>query len=137
MKGSIRAQVRRILTGPEGRALVHAVDDAGLEYKIEVPSEAVREVSPEQGHILALSWSLEAAPRAAEPPTTTAEPPSTATTRRSTPSAVDQAFMALMAGRRSSASAADASVRGSPSPRSATARDATKELAEALGIKST
>lgn len=90
MKGSVLAHVRRVSTSPEGRALVHAVDDAGLEYKIEVPVEAVREVSSDQGHLLTLTWSLQPSPRAVEP--TTAPAPAT----NATPNAVDQAFMELM-----------------------------------------
>jgi hypothetical protein len=117
---SIAARVRRVLHGHSDRALVHAVDDAGLEYKIEVPHEAVRDVSPDRDHVLVLTWSLEAAARAAAP----VEPPS-ASTPSSSPSAVDQAFMELMAGSRSS------------TPDTASARDATKGLAELLGIKRT
>ncbi|MBZ5709385.1 hypothetical protein [Nannocystis pusilla] len=132
MKGTVLALVRRVATSPEGRALVHAVDDAGLEYKIEVPVEAVRGVSLDQGHVLVLSWSLEVSPRAAEPATapTPAESPSTATTRSSTPSAVDQAFMELM-GRGSTSTVASAA-ETSNTPVSATNRT-RQGLAELLG----
>ncbi len=44
MNGQTLAHVRRILTGHSDRALSHAVNDPGLEYKLEVPVEAVRGV---------------------------------------------------------------------------------------------
>ncbi|MDC0721718.1 hypothetical protein [Nannocystis bainbridge] len=136
MKGSILAHLRRVSTSPEGRALVHAVDDAGLEYKIEVPVEAVRGVSPDQGLVLALSWSLEAGPRVAEPAATPmpAEPSSTATTRSSTASEVDQAFMELMGRPRGSTSAVTSAPAAS-TPGSSAADSPSQGLAELLGLR--
>lgn len=136
MKGSILAHLRRISTSPEGRALVHAVDDAGLEYKIEVPVEAVRGVSPDQGHVLVLSWSLQAGPRAPEPAAapTPAEPPSTAKTRSSTPSEVDQVFMDLMGGPRGSTTTV-ASAPAASNIGSSTTDSSSPGLAELLGLR--
>ncbi|MCY1004454.1 hypothetical protein OV079_02490 [Nannocystis pusilla] len=62
MTGHISAPVRRILKGHSDRAFIHAVDDAGLEYKIEVPLAAVQDVGPGQRHVLVLSWSLQQVP---------------------------------------------------------------------------
>ncbi|MDC0720884.1 hypothetical protein [Nannocystis bainbridge] len=136
MKGSVLARLRRVSTSPEGRALVHAVDDAGLEYKIEVPLEAVRGVSPDQGHVLVLSWSIEPSTRAAEPAAASipAEPSSTATTRVSTTSEVDRAFMALMGRPRGSTSAAESDPATSTSVSTAT-NSTSQGLAELLGLK--
>lgn len=120
MKGSLLAHVRRVSTSPEGRALVHAVGDAGLEVKIEVPVEAVRGISGE--HVLMLAWSLHPLPLAPQPPATTeatGEPMAPATAgpaapaadpARPSPSAVDQQFMALMSRAASSAAAPNAPV---------------------------
>ena len=44
MNTPIQARIRRVLRGHSERALVHAVDEASLEYKIEVPLEAVKDV---------------------------------------------------------------------------------------------
>jgi hypothetical protein len=67
MNGQTLAHVRRVLTGHSDRALIHAVDDAGHEYKLEVPAEAVRGLEADRGLVLMVSWSLLALPRAAEP----------------------------------------------------------------------
>lgn len=123
MTRPISAPVRRILRGHSGRALVHAVDDAGLEYKIEVPLEAVEGVDLEQDHVLVLSWSLQSSPRAAEPAATEAAIP-----RSATPGDVDQAFMKLMAGALASTPVTTASTSASPA-------SGAQGLAELLGIK--
>ncbi len=103
--GQVLAHVRRVLTGHSDRALVHAVADAGLEIKMEVSAESVRDVSPDRGYVLMVSWSLLELPRAAEPAaasTAPAEPAAAAPGGPLTPAnAVDAEFMALMArGRR-------------------------------------
>lgn len=98
--GQVLAHVRRILTGHSDRALVHAVANAGLEIKIEVPAESVRDVNPDRGYVLMVSWSLLELPRAAEPATAPAEPKPAAAAPGGplTPAnAVDAEFMALMA----------------------------------------
>ena len=100
--GQVVAHVRRVLTGHSDRALIHAVADANLEIKIEVPAASVRDVSPDRGHVLVVSWSLLELPRAAEPaaaPTAPAEPkPATAAPGGPKPAnAGDAEFMALMA----------------------------------------
>ncbi len=107
MSGEVLAEVQRVLRGNSERALVHAVDDDGLEYRIELPERAVREVEDGRGYTLRLSWSLEANTSVAE-----AEPSSpgelsevsphteqaAAQPERRTPAEVDAAFMALMRG---------------------------------------
>lgn len=107
MKGEVVAEVQRVLRGDSERALVHAVDNDGLEYRVEVPNRAVREVEDGRGYRLRLSWSLEASTvvadaqhpssgQLAEAPPATSQA-STATQLRS-PAEVDAAFMALMKG---------------------------------------
>lgn len=98
--GQVLAHVRRILTGHSDRALVHAVADAGLEIKIEVPAESVRDVNADRGYVLMVSWSLLELPRTAEPAAAPAEPkPATAAPGGplTSANAVDAEFMALMA----------------------------------------
>lgn len=139
MKGTVLAHVRRVLTSNEGRALVHAVEDDGREHKIELPIEAVRGVSLDEDHVLQFTWSLEARPRPAESSTPRAEPsPPAATAVRPSPSAVDQAFMELMARLRGTTPAAAPAVAPTPSVSSdapASARSTSQGLAELLGIK--
>lgn len=131
MSGQTLAHVRRILTGHSDRALIHAVNDAGLEYKLEVPAEAVRGVEADRGFVLMVSWSLLALPRAADPaaaPTAApAEPPPVTATPTATPAnAVDAEFMALMARTR----------RGTPEPATPTPTAAGPEhqIAALLGL---
>lgn len=100
------ARIQRVLNGHSERALVHAVDDAGLEYKLEVPAAAVRDLASGQGYVLVLSWSIHASPvslpttpvavAATPAPTPTPTPATPAPTTAPTPSAVDAQFMALM-----------------------------------------
>ena len=62
MNGTVNARVRRVVIGHSERALIHAVDGDNLEFKIEVPSEAVRGLVPGQELMLTLSWKLEPRP---------------------------------------------------------------------------
>lgn len=136
MTTSILARVRKVLRGSD-RALVHAVDEAGREYKIEIPLEAAREVREGADHVLMLAWSLHVLPPAFEPtseipPPTPSEPPDTgAVTTRLSPSSVDQQFIDLMARGRATSST-DAPVSAQPSTASATRLE--HELAARLGI---
>lgn len=67
--GSIPARIQAIRRD-HSRAQIHAVDDDGLEYKLEVPLEAVAGVTAGS---LTLSWSIEAsAPAPTSTPTSTA-----------------------------------------------------------------
>ena len=59
MNGAVVARVRRVLTGHSDRSLVHAVDDDNLEYKIEVPSDVLRNLVPGQEHMLMLAGTLQ------------------------------------------------------------------------------
>ena len=138
MNGQTLAHVRRVLTGHSDRALIHAVDDAGHEYKLEVPVGAVRGLEADRGLVLMVSWSLLALPRAAEPaaaPTASAvDPPSASATPTPTPTpkpanAVDAEFMALMARTRRSTPASAA-----PSPTAVSAAGTEQQIAELLGL---
>lgn len=96
---SVIARIERIRSGHSERALVHAIDTGGREYRIEVPIEDVRELSPGEGHLLLISWSIHANP---VQPTTAAPIPQTTPSLTPTmqappaPSSVDAQFMALM-----------------------------------------
>ena len=131
MSGQTLAHVRRILTGHSDRALIHAVDDVGLEYKLEVPAEAVRGVDSNHGLVLMVSWSLLALPRATEPAAAPAAAPSAVTAApTSTPAtAVDAEFMALMARtRRATPELA------TPTPTAASAAGPEHQIAALLGL---
>lgn len=140
MTTSIIARVRRVLRGNSDRALVHAVDDVGHEYKIEIPLEAARDVREGGDNVLMLSWSLHVLPPAfqpatapATPATTSAEPATAAATSRPSPSSVDQQFMDLMSRGRTTSSAAP--VTAPPVTASqATDTRLEHELAARLGI---
>lgn len=97
---SIVARIERIRSGHSDRALVHAIDTRGHDYKIEVPLADVSELLAGHGHLLVLSWSIHANPIAA---TTTVgasapepAPPNTAPPIAAVASSVDAQFMALM-----------------------------------------
>ncbi|MCA9634901.1 MAG: hypothetical protein KC420_02595 [Myxococcales bacterium] len=159
MIGEVVADVRRVLRGDAERALVHAVDDAGLEYKIEVPAGAVLGAEVERGAVLRLVWSIEpastrergeVAPRddAATEAAATEVAARVARASLGTPAEVDAAFMALMgwgrveAGPPSStatpSSPAGARAEADPSSASSTppngAASPERELAAMLGI---
>jgi hypothetical protein len=97
---SIVARVERIRSGHSDRALVHAIDAEGREYKIEVPLDDVRELPSDQAYLLVMSWSIHASPVpgtavvSASAPASTPRPPVSPVT--SAPSSVDAQFMALM-----------------------------------------
>lgn len=136
MNGTVNARVRRVVIGHSERALIHAVDGDNLEYKIEVSSDAVRDVVPGQELMLTLSWTLQ--PVASD---TTSRATATPTARAPTPlsSAVDEEFMAMMArGRRSPTAAAGTPIAGPSSPPQTTGAGSTEaeQLAERLGLRS-
>ncbi len=99
----IVARLERIRSGHSDRALVHAVDTRGHDYKIEVPIADVSGLLAGHGHLLVLSWSIHANPMA----TTTAvgasapepAPQNTSPPMAAAPSSVDAQFMALMSRR--------------------------------------
>ncbi len=129
MKGTVIARVRRVLRGHSDRTFVHAVTEggtadvpAGLEYKLELPTDAVRDVTPGQELVLTLTWALEPAVTIVAPPAPTA-----------LPSAVDEAFMSLMARRRGASSAP---VGQTTAPAIGPPSSAAEELARRLGIRS-
>lgn len=134
MTGPILARVRRVMTGHSERALVHAVDDAGLEYKIEVPVDAVQDAGRDR--VLLIMWSLHTMPGAVEPslPAPSDErPPSTAP---GAADVVDQEFMALMArGRRDAP--APVSTRTTEVTAPATSAAPVQQIAALLGIQPT
>lgn len=135
MNGAVVARVRRVLTGHSDRSLVHAVDDDNLEYKIEVPSDVLRNLVPGQEHMLMLSWTLQ--PVVTAPvPRDTAAPAARAPTPL--PSAVDEEFMALMSRRRGQAGS-DSTSAGRPNPPPLgsgvpVVTSAAEQLAQRLGI---
>lgn len=96
---SVVARIERIRSGHSDRALVHAIDAKGREYKLEVPIDEVRELPPGEGHLLVMSWSIHENP--IQPPMAAPMPQATpiaAPTAQATPalSSVDAQFMALM-----------------------------------------
>ncbi len=88
MKGSILARIERIRRGHSDRSLVHAVDAAGHDYKIEVSTDEVAGLGTGEGHMLVLSWSIHASPAVTVTSTTT---PASAV-----PASVDAQFMSMM-----------------------------------------
>lgn len=129
MNGTVVARVRRVLAGHSERTLVHAVDEAGLEYKLEVPSDALRDLRPGQEHTLTLSWALQpvVSSKPAAPPASTPTP---------LPSAVDEEFMALMSRRRGAAGQIPAAGT-TPPPRSEAVTSMVDQIAQKLGIRPT
>lgn len=129
MTGPILARVRRVLIGHSERALVHAVDDAGLEYKIEVPTEAVQ--GDGRAHVLEITWSLRPAAETTTPTESQSIPVAPASVAMS-PNAVDQEFMALMArGRLDVPAAPTAAMENTTTPTTAP----INQLAALLGIQ--
>lgn len=99
---SIVARIERIRGGHSDRALVHAIDTKGREYRIEVSNDDVSELPPGEGHLLVISWSIHENPiqPAMAAPMPQATPSATPTAQATTaPSSVDAQFMALMSGR--------------------------------------
>ena len=137
MNGTIVARVRRVLFSPEGRALVHAVTDAGLEPKLEVAASAVQGIVPGGDYTLTLTWTLEpvAVATPAQPAAPAAQPAAASQTQTPLPSAVDEEFMRLMSRPRGRVQAAaggalpQRSGGGEPTPTVAA------ELAQRLGIR--
>lgn len=100
MKRSILAHIRAIRFGHSERALVHALDARGLEYKLEVPVDEVRGVV---GDMLVLSWTIHSNPAAVTTPTSVTTTSATAASSESPasplgPAAVDEQFDVLMRG---------------------------------------
>jgi len=152
VNGEILAEVHRVLRGDSERALVHAVDGDGLEYRIELPERAVREVADGRGYTLRLSWSLEANTNLTDAQSPTpgqlsevgpqAQPTSPAPERR-TPAEIDAAFMALMKGIEGRPTAAPTGLAPAPGSTSdantssppAGVPDSAMQLASRLGLK--
>jgi hypothetical protein len=99
---TVVARIERIRSGHSDRALVHAIDKKGREYKLEVSNDEVSELPPGEGHLLVMSWSIHESP--IQPtmgaPMPQATPSATPTAQAPpAPSSVDAQFMALMSGR--------------------------------------
>ncbi|MEZ4454325.1 MAG: hypothetical protein R3B09_33035 [Nannocystaceae bacterium] len=150
----IVAHVRRVLRGHSDRALVHAVDGAGIEYKIEVPLDQVRALDEAQGYALALTYAIHSVPglpplsagagngaspapsstQATTPAPTTSGTIAGTTTASDDAASVDAQFMALMNRRSSpvgaaltpssSSTAAEPSAAGSAMPTAGPSIDA-------------
>lgn len=133
--GQVLAHVRRVLTGHSDRALVHAVANAGLEIKMEVPAESVREVAPDRSYVLMVSWSLLELPPAAEPVAASTAPSEPAAAAPPTPAnAVDAEFMALMSrGRRTTPEPAAAAPVSAVTPGNAVDAEFMALMARARG----
>jgi len=58
----IRAKIQSLRNGQSERSLIHAVDQDGLEYKIEVPTAALSQVSRARDLTLIMSWVVEETP---------------------------------------------------------------------------
>ena len=143
---TIIADIKRVMRGHSDRALIHAVGQSGLEYKLEIPLEEAAAL-PTGGNLqLVLSWSVHAiaaaptpqanSPQAPSPAPATPNAAATATPSAATPAtptassgasqSADERFMALMRGRSQRPSAAETA----PDPRANERR-----LAELLGYK--
>lgn len=106
------AHVRRLLRGHSDRALVHAVDADGLEYKLEVPLDQVRALDESKGFVVTITYALHVVPGLAPPSSETpasSQPANGATAPAPAPApvaggaamgadaaTVDAQFMALM-----------------------------------------
>ena len=138
MKGSVVAEVQEFLRGDAERALIHGVDDDGLEYRIEVPATEVAELGDGRGFVLRLSWALEG-----ELPATTEDPATEAPRERPearpdgasrrTPAEVDAAFMALMRRPRGTEATVTRDDNGARDDNAAP-RAAVQQLATRLGL---
>lgn len=133
---TIVADIKRIMRGHSDRALIHAVGQSGLEYKLEIPLEEAAAL-PTGDLQLVLSWSVH--PVAAAPVSSASPPeppaaissaaPATPPTTQSASQSADERFMALMRSR-SQRPAAAVSTESPPDPRANERR-----LAELLGYK--
>jgi hypothetical protein len=153
MTTTILARVRRVMRGHSDRALIVAVNEAGLEQKIEVPLEAVRDVDNSGEHVLMLTWSLHTLPPVLRPQAPATSPatdppgeprssapessaptstPATTGAPRPSPSAIDQQFMALMS--RGVSPQPPASTTPTPSLGADPAPRPAEQLAALLGI---
>jgi len=138
MNGTIVAQVRRVVFSPDGRALVHVVTEAGLESRLEVPGDEVQGIAPGGDYTLTLTWMIApvAAAKVAPEVATPAQPLNVGTspplTQTPLPSAVDEAFMRLMARPRGRVQA----IAGVTTPSGAEpANNAAEQLAQRLGLR--
>lgn len=57
---TIAARITRVLTGASTATLLHAIDDDGLEIRLEVPPAQARAVVP--GQVLVVQWSTHTIP---------------------------------------------------------------------------
>ena len=133
---TIVADIKRVLRGHSDRALIHAVDPRGLEYKLEIPLEEAAALPSGANLQLVLSWSVHAiaaAPTASPTPAAPSGAAPQSTPMAATPSAAvssassaDERFMALMRSR----SQRPPATESPPDPRANERR-----LAELLGYK--
>jgi hypothetical protein len=127
------ARIREIMRGHSARVLVHAVDADGLEYKLEVPTDAAQGLA--EGHVLVFTWSAHAIPAAvagAQAPTTSGARSASQAPSLSTPQnakSADEQFLELT-GRRQPASS---SMATGASP--VESRSTAENLAELLGVR--
>ena len=133
------ARIHQVLSGHSERALVHAVDADGLEYKLEVPADAARGLS--SGHVLWIAWTAHAMPPALEPALPAPTPADAAqadaaraeaeqTASSSGTQTPDEQFITLMGAR----SARPSSETSAKAPSTESGRS-TQDLAELLGVR--
>ena len=67
MTTTMVTRIIRVLTGHDTATMLHAVDDDGLEIKIEVPPAQARTIVP--GQVLVVQWSAHSIPALATTPT--------------------------------------------------------------------
>ena len=60
MTTTMVARIIRVLTGHDTATMLHAVDDDGLEIKLEVPPVQARTIVP--GQVLVVQWSAHGIP---------------------------------------------------------------------------
>ena len=65
MNTTIVARIIRVLTGNATATMLHAVDEDGLEIKLEVPPAQARAVVP--GQVLVMQWSTHGIPELSSP----------------------------------------------------------------------
>ena len=57
---TVAARISRVLTGSSVATLLHAIDDDGLEHRLEVAPALARVIVP--GQVLVLQWSVHTVP---------------------------------------------------------------------------
>ena len=112
-------RVTRVLTAASSPvARLQALNDDGLEARLEVPAPLVQRIAP--GHVLVLNWSVHALPEHVTSTPADDGPPATTAVAPAEPAAsgrtVDETFMHLMSRVRRGTSATHEPLTPSTSP---------------------